>query len=230
MAENKLTPGSPEWALEKCLAAMRRDQEDLERYDAYLAGDHDDVYIPDDADVEFNMLAERAVLNLIPLVIHSVAQACYAESIRHAVDPGRDRDGDLRRLRQRPRPVLGAGHQAWHAGGDRGGAPLQREARPGGHPDQWWQVRDRPAEASRSEHLPHYAGDAEHGPGRPCGGADRASHQAAEPGEPVLVRRAGPPVVLQLQRPLHQWHEDPDPAMDQAGHRPDVARARPERS
>src|SRR5690625_3706389 len=94
MAENKLTPGSPEGALEKCLAAVRQDPEDLERYDAYRAGDHDDVYIPDDADVEFNMLAERAVLNLIPLVINSVAQACYVESIRHAVDLGMDRDGE----------------------------------------------------------------------------------------------------------------------------------------
>lgn len=84
----KHEPGTPEWALEKCLNAMRRDRDDLERYDDYLAGNHDDVYIPDETDAEFQLLAQRAVLNLIPLVINSVTQVCYVESIRHGDDSG----------------------------------------------------------------------------------------------------------------------------------------------
>lgn len=89
-ALNKHEPGSPEWALEKCITAMRRDEEDLTRYDDYVRGDHDDVYIPDEADAEFLLLAERAKLNLIPLVINSVTQVCYVESIRHSEDVGDD--------------------------------------------------------------------------------------------------------------------------------------------
>lgn len=86
----KHEPGTPEWALEKCLTAMRRDRDDLERYDAYLAGDHDPVYIPDETDAEFQLLAQRAVLNLMPLVINSVTQVCYVESIRHGDGGGED--------------------------------------------------------------------------------------------------------------------------------------------
>lgn len=93
-ALNKHEPGTPEWALEKCLAAMRRDQEDLERYDEYLAGNHDDVYIPDETDAEFRLLAERSILNLIPLVINSVTQVCYVESIRHGEDVGSNDAGE----------------------------------------------------------------------------------------------------------------------------------------
>lgn len=86
--------GSPEWALEKCLTAMGREADDLERYDAYVDGDHDDIYVPDETDQEFKLLAKRAVLNLIPLVINSIAQVCYVESIRHTVDLSMDRDGE----------------------------------------------------------------------------------------------------------------------------------------
>ena len=83
-------PGTPEWALDKCLAAMRRDEDDLLRYDDYLAGNHDAVYIPDETDAEFKLLAKRAVLNLMPLVVNSVTQVCYVESLRH----GQDSDAD----------------------------------------------------------------------------------------------------------------------------------------
>src|SRR5690606_32900302 len=82
MAAPKHTPGTPEWALEKCLKSMWADRDDLIRYDNYLAGEHDDVYIPDETDAEFKLLAERAVLNLMPLVINSVTQVCYVESVR----------------------------------------------------------------------------------------------------------------------------------------------------
>lgn len=94
-APNQYEPDTPEWALEKCITAMRRDQGDLERYDAYLAGDHDDVYIPDETDAEFKLLAQRAILNLIPLVINSVTQVCYVESIRHGEDVNDEKDEAL---------------------------------------------------------------------------------------------------------------------------------------
>lgn len=86
--------GTPQWALNKCVTAMRRDQDDLERFDAYLAGDHDAVYVPDETDAEFKLLAERAVLNLMPLVINSVTQVCYVESIRHGEDVADGTEGE----------------------------------------------------------------------------------------------------------------------------------------
>lgn len=76
--------GSPEWMAEKCLTTMRKNSADLASYDAYLAGRHHPVYIPDNADAEFVSIARRSPLNMIPLVINSVTQVCHVESIRHS--------------------------------------------------------------------------------------------------------------------------------------------------
>lgn len=77
-------PGSPEWMAERCIKTMRDNAPDLEDYDNYLAGLHDPVYIPDNADAEFIAIARRAPLNMIPLVINSVTQVCHVDGIRHS--------------------------------------------------------------------------------------------------------------------------------------------------
>lgn len=75
---------TPQEAFEKCLGIIRNDAQIIERLDDYLMGHHDPVYIPDNADAEFSMIAKRAPLNMIPLVVNSVTQVCYVEGIRHA--------------------------------------------------------------------------------------------------------------------------------------------------
>lgn len=84
MATADLTPGTPAWAVHKALDAIGRDMGDLDSYDAYLEGDQDSVYIPDNADAEFRILALRAPINLIDLVVNSVTQVCFVDSIRHS--------------------------------------------------------------------------------------------------------------------------------------------------
>lgn len=84
MAPKELKPGTPAWALHKGLSIIRHDDQVLERLDNYLGGQHDPVYIPDNADAEYRLLAKRAILNMVPLVVNSLTQVCYVDSIRHA--------------------------------------------------------------------------------------------------------------------------------------------------
>lgn len=76
--------GSPEWMAEKCVKIMRDNLPLIETYDNYLRGQHKKIHVPDNADIEFQEIARRAPLNMIPLVINSVTQVCHVEAIRHS--------------------------------------------------------------------------------------------------------------------------------------------------
>ena len=76
--------GTPAWMAQRCLDTMRDNSVDIERYDNYLAGRHNPIYIPDNADAEFRQIRNRSVLNMIPLVINSVTQECHVDGIRHS--------------------------------------------------------------------------------------------------------------------------------------------------
>jgi len=82
MAEPK--KGTPAWMAQRCLDVMQDNSADLEQFDDYLAGRHNPIYIPDNADVEFRQIRDRSVLNMVPLVINSVTQVCHVEAIRHS--------------------------------------------------------------------------------------------------------------------------------------------------
>lgn len=76
--------GTPAWMAQRCLDVMRDNSTELELYDGYLAGRHNPIYIPDNADAEFRQIRDRSVLNMIPLVINSVTQVCHVDAIRHS--------------------------------------------------------------------------------------------------------------------------------------------------
>lgn len=76
--------GTPAWMAQQCLNVMRDNSGDLETYDDYLAGRHNPIYIPDNADAEFKQIRNRSILNMIPLVINSVTQVCHVDAIRHS--------------------------------------------------------------------------------------------------------------------------------------------------
>lgn len=76
--------GTPAWMAQQCVQAIKDSAEDLALYDNYLAGRHRAAYIPDNADAEFAMIARRSPLNMIPLVVNSVTQACHVDAIRHS--------------------------------------------------------------------------------------------------------------------------------------------------
>src|SRR5690606_40076349 len=69
---------------QRCLDVMQDNSTDLEKFDDYLAGRHNPIYIPDNADIEFRQIRNRSVLNMIPLVINSVTQVCHVDAIRHS--------------------------------------------------------------------------------------------------------------------------------------------------
>lgn len=54
----------------------------LERIDKYDKGEHDDPYMPSNADAEYRMLAKRAVSNWMPLLVSTPAQAMYVDDFR----------------------------------------------------------------------------------------------------------------------------------------------------
>lgn len=54
----------------------------LLRIDDYIRGDHDDPYMPEQADDEYRLLAKRAVSNWMPLIVSTPAQALYVDSFR----------------------------------------------------------------------------------------------------------------------------------------------------
>jgi len=54
----------------------------LLRLDAYNRGIHDDPWMPDNADREYQMLAERSKTNIIPFLINTPAQALYVDQFR----------------------------------------------------------------------------------------------------------------------------------------------------
>jgi hypothetical protein len=65
------------------LVNLRKDLDNhLDRIDNYIQGEHDDPYMPPQADDEYRLLAKRAVSNWCPLIISTPAQALYVDSFR----------------------------------------------------------------------------------------------------------------------------------------------------
>lgn len=73
---------TPSGLAKMCLGIIHKDQPRVQRIDRYVQGDHDGPYMPEKADDEYRKLAERAIMNMIPLLINSPAQALYVDSFR----------------------------------------------------------------------------------------------------------------------------------------------------
>lgn len=64
------------------LAVLDRDRDRLTRIDNYLHGRHDEPYMPNNADAEYRLIAQRSVSNWTPLLVDTPAQAMYVDSFR----------------------------------------------------------------------------------------------------------------------------------------------------
>lgn len=65
------------------LAILETDRDQhLLRIDDYLHGRHDGPYIPENADAEYRLLAERCISNWTPLLVGTPAQALYVDGFR----------------------------------------------------------------------------------------------------------------------------------------------------
>lgn len=73
---------SPKALATELLAILDRDEGRLARIDRYVRGEHDDPYMPPQADDEYKMLAKRAVSNWMPLLVGTPAQALYVDGFR----------------------------------------------------------------------------------------------------------------------------------------------------
>jgi hypothetical protein len=72
------------------LKIIDADADRLERIDNYNRGIQDEPYMPDTADAEYRLLAQRAVSNWMPLIVGTPAQALYVDGFR----PSRTKAGD----------------------------------------------------------------------------------------------------------------------------------------
>jgi hypothetical protein len=73
---------TPAALAKRLLAILAHDRDELEILDRYIQGDHDDPYMPDGADAEYQLLADRAKTNVMPLLIGTPAQAMYVDDYR----------------------------------------------------------------------------------------------------------------------------------------------------
>jgi hypothetical protein len=73
---------SPASLAKELLAILDRDEPLLRKIDRYDRGEHDDPYMPPQADDEYRLLAKRAVSNWMPLLVGTPAQALYVDGFR----------------------------------------------------------------------------------------------------------------------------------------------------
>lgn len=67
----------------KLLATLVHDREtELLRIDGYVRGEQDDPYMPDNADAEYRLLADRSITNVMGFIVGSSAQAMYVDQFR----------------------------------------------------------------------------------------------------------------------------------------------------
>lgn len=92
---------SPVKTAQELFDIIERDKGDYDRLDRYWDGDHDMPFLPADADREYEMLAQRSVTNLIPLVVNTSVQMLYID--------GFTRNGSLLRAEE-PDPIW----EHWH--------------------------------------------------------------------------------------------------------------------
>jgi hypothetical protein len=76
------------------LAVLANDEDRLQRIDDYLHGDHDDPYMPPQADDEYRLIAERCVSNWMPLLVGTPAQALYVDGFRRGNASTTDKNSD----------------------------------------------------------------------------------------------------------------------------------------
>lgn len=60
------------------------DEVRLDRIQAYMAGTHESVYVPRAAAREFRWIVQRARVNVLPLVVDTIAQSLFVEGYRPA--------------------------------------------------------------------------------------------------------------------------------------------------
>lgn len=73
---------SPKVLAKQLLTILARDQERLTVLDEYVRGEHQDPYMPAQADAEYRLLAKRCVNNWMPLLISTPAQSLYVDAFR----------------------------------------------------------------------------------------------------------------------------------------------------
>jgi hypothetical protein len=67
----------------RALEVLVHDREErLLRIDEYLRGEQDQPYMPESADHEYKMLAERSITNVMGFIVGTPAQAMYVDSFR----------------------------------------------------------------------------------------------------------------------------------------------------
>ena len=70
----------------KALAILEQDRARMDKIQRYFEGKHDLPYMPDAAEREYKILAQRAVTNWIPLLVNTPAQGLYVDNFRKAGD------------------------------------------------------------------------------------------------------------------------------------------------
>lgn len=63
---------------------LNNDLELLNKIDRYARGDHDEPYLPDNADAEYRQLAKRCTTNLTEFIVGTSAQAMYVDGFRRS--------------------------------------------------------------------------------------------------------------------------------------------------
>ena len=71
----------------KMMRILDRDRRNmLVRLDAYNRGIQDDPWLPDNADNEYRLLAERSKTNIVPFIVSTPAQALYVDQYRRGTE------------------------------------------------------------------------------------------------------------------------------------------------
>lgn len=71
----------------KMMRILKNDRDTiLLRLDCYNRGIQDDPWMPDNADAEYRLLAERSKTNIVPFLISTPAQALYIDQFRRGVE------------------------------------------------------------------------------------------------------------------------------------------------
>lgn len=76
--------------LTQLCAVLDCDLPTLTRIDDYIHGDHDDPYMPDNANAEYRLLASRSRTNLMPLLVATPAQTLFVDGFRPSRVPDLD--------------------------------------------------------------------------------------------------------------------------------------------
>lgn len=76
----------------RLLNVLTGDLGTLEVFEGYWHGKHRGPYIPENADAEYRLLAERCITNWMPLLVRTPAQAMYVDGFRYRARGSEDRE------------------------------------------------------------------------------------------------------------------------------------------